>query len=86
MVVSDDVWRQIRGRQGFRFEGLGNRNLKGVGLIDLYLVTLDENPAATSGTTPKRGVSQPAKETEDPLDCCFAICGSQRRTRPGTLQ
>ena len=51
VVVSDDVWRQIRGRQGFRFEGLGNRDLKGVGLIDLYLVTLDENPAATSGTT-----------------------------------
>ena len=51
VVVSDDVWRQIRGRQGFRFERLGNRDLKGVGLIDLYVVTLDENPAATSGPT-----------------------------------
>ena len=51
VVVSDDVWRQIRGRQGFRFERLGNRDLKGVGLIDLYAVTLDENPAATSGST-----------------------------------
>ena len=47
VVVSDDVWRQIRGRQGFRFERLGNRDLKGVGLIDLYVVTLD----ATSGST-----------------------------------
>ena len=37
MVVSEDVWRQIRGREGFRFEPLGNRDLKGVGLIDLYV-------------------------------------------------
>ena len=51
VVVSDDVWRQIRGRQGFRFERLGNRDLKGVGLIDLYLVTLAENPPTTSGST-----------------------------------
>src|SRR5438874_1745227 len=55
VVVSDDVWRQIRGRQGFRFERLGNRDLKGVGLIDLYLVTLAENPPATSGSTTEAG-------------------------------
>jgi adenylate cyclase len=48
VVVSEDVWRQIRGRQGFCFERLGNRDLKGVGLMDLYVVTLDENPVATS--------------------------------------
>src|SRR6266550_3094684 len=48
VVVSEDVWRQIRGREGFRFERLGNRDLKGVGLIDLYLVTLAENPPAAS--------------------------------------
>jgi adenylate cyclase len=46
VVVSEDVWRQIRGREGFRFEPFGNRNLKGVGSIDLYVVTLDENLAA----------------------------------------
>src|SRR5437762_9017059 len=51
VVVSDDVWRQIRGRQGFRFGRLGNRDLKGVGLIDLYLVTLAENSPATWGST-----------------------------------
>ncbi len=45
VVVSEDVWRQVRGREGFRFERLGDRNLKGVGLIDLYVVTLDESPA-----------------------------------------
>ena len=47
VVVSEDVWRQIRGREGFRFEPFGNRNLKGVGSIDLYVVNLDESPAAT---------------------------------------
>jgi TolB-like protein/Flp pilus assembly protein TadD len=36
------VWRQIRGREGLRFEPLGNRDLKGTGLVDLYSVTLGE--------------------------------------------
>ena len=27
VVVSEDIWRQIRGREGFRFEPFGNRNL-----------------------------------------------------------
>ena len=48
VVVSEDVWRQIRGREGFRFEPFGNRNLRGVGLMDLYIVTLDESPATMS--------------------------------------
>jgi adenylate cyclase len=46
VVISEDVWRQIRGREGFRFEALGNREFKGVGLMDLYAVTLEEPPAA----------------------------------------
>jgi adenylate cyclase len=45
VVVSEDVWRQIRGRGGLRFEPLGDRRLKGVGLMDLYAVTLEESPA-----------------------------------------
>jgi adenylate cyclase len=40
--VSEDVWRQIRGREGLRFEPLGNRDLKGTGLVDLYSVTLGQ--------------------------------------------
>jgi adenylate cyclase len=48
VVVSEDVWRQIHGREGFRFEPLGDRNLKGVGSIDLYVVTLEEGPTAPS--------------------------------------
>jgi adenylate cyclase len=46
VVVSEDVWRQIRGREGLRFDALGNRSLKGVGLIDLYAVALEESPTA----------------------------------------
>jgi adenylate cyclase len=49
VVVSEDVWRQIRGREGFRFERLGSRNLKGVGSIDLYAVALEDSPSARSG-------------------------------------
>src|SRR5882762_812295 len=45
VVVTEDVWRQIRGREGFLFEPLGNRELKGVGSIGLYLVTLGEGVA-----------------------------------------
>src|SRR5215470_16478809 len=54
VVVSEDVWRQIRGREGLRFETLGNRNLKGVGLIDLYAVSLEESPRS-SGTSDAGG-------------------------------
>src|SRR5438105_2942084 len=48
VVVTEDVWRQIRGREGFRFEPLGNRPLKGVGSIGLYAVTLDEGATTLS--------------------------------------
>src|SRR4029453_364410 len=55
VVVSEDVWRQIRGREGLRFEALGKRSLKGVGLIDLFAVTLEEIPTAS-------GISEPGGE------------------------
>ena len=57
VVVSEDVWRQIRGRGGLRFEPLGDRRLKGVGLMDLYAVTLEEN-AMASGISNARGESR----------------------------
>ena len=31
VVLSEDVWRQLRGRPEFQFESLGDRSLKGVG-------------------------------------------------------
>src|SRR3982751_2087203 len=38
VVVSQDVWRQLRSRREFGFQHLGERSLKGIGSIDLYLV------------------------------------------------
>ena len=48
VVVSEDVWRQIRGREGFCFEPLGDRPLKGIGSIGLYAVTADEGATTLS--------------------------------------
>jgi adenylate cyclase len=46
VVLSQDVWRQLRGRTEFQFESLGDRSLKGIGPIGLYVVSLKE-PAIT---------------------------------------
>ena len=46
VVLSEDVWRQLRGRAEFQFESLGQRSLKGVGPIGLYVVTL-KKPATS---------------------------------------
>src|SRR5215469_3580373 len=62
VVVSEDVWRQMRGGERLRFHALGNRSLKGVGLIDLYVVTLEESPTA-SGILAGRG-EHPDKRKE----------------------
>jgi len=48
VVVTEDVWRQIRGREGIRFEPLGNRELKGIGSIGLYLVSSRDGATAHS--------------------------------------
>jgi TolB-like protein/Tfp pilus assembly protein PilF len=59
IVVSGDVWRQLRNRSTFRFEPLGERELKGVEALDLYVVTevtqihrpaAPEHPAAAEPT------------------------------------
>jgi adenylate cyclase len=42
VVISQDVWRQLRGRRGFRFEHLGDRPLKGTGPIGLYIVNVED--------------------------------------------
>jgi adenylate cyclase len=64
VVVSEDVWRQIRGREGFRFEALGNRNLKGVGSINLYAVTLAESPTAASIADTEQSGQRPKQKKE----------------------
>ena len=65
VVVSEDVWRQIRGREGLRFEPLGVRELKGIGVIDLYGVTLEERQTMVADLSaeeqPRRPVSRSRK-------------------------
>jgi adenylate cyclase len=45
VVLSRDVWQQLRSRRDFRFQSLGDRSLKGIAPTTLYLVTLQENAA-----------------------------------------
>lgn len=62
VVLSEDVWRQLRGRTEFQFRSLGNRSLKGVGPMGLYLVAL--KAPATTRRPPSGGskTAQPAEE------------------------
>jgi adenylate cyclase len=62
VVLSEDVWRQLRGRKEFQFESLGDRSLKGVGPIGLYLVALKE-PATKR--QPSSAVSDTAQRVEE---------------------
>ena len=48
IVISQDVWRQLRGRAEFRFEHLGDRSLKGVGPIGLYVGTIESGDTSVS--------------------------------------
>jgi TolB-like protein/class 3 adenylate cyclase len=57
IVVSGDVWRQLRNRPSYRFEPLGEHSLKGVEALDLYLVL---EAAAAPVTAAADGVSKSA--------------------------
>src|SRR6266545_1197427 len=63
VVISQDVWRQLRSRREFGFQHLGDRSLKGIGSIDLYTVNVEidgPRPPPSSITTG----TQPAEETK----------------------
>ena len=64
VVLSQDVWRQLRGRSEFRFQSLGERSLKGVGAIDLYAVNVesDATEPSASGATKASPPTQEQKE------------------------
>jgi adenylate cyclase len=51
VVISQDVWRQLRGRREFHFEELGDRFLKGTGLIGLYVMNVEKDAASVSAST-----------------------------------
>src|SRR5215510_10102889 len=50
VVISQDVWRQLRGRSEFRFEHLGDRSLKGIGPIGLYAAMMERAVTSVSKT------------------------------------
>src|SRR6266516_6827036 len=58
VVVSQDVWRQLRGRREFCFEPLGDRSLKGVGPIGLYVVTVQDSGMKSPESIPLRNKSE----------------------------
>ncbi|HEY7472491.1 MAG TPA: adenylate/guanylate cyclase domain-containing protein [Gemmatimonadota bacterium] len=46
VVVSEDVWRQLRARRELRFESLGERTLKGIAApVDVYAIEVAEESA-----------------------------------------
>ena len=50
VVVSQDVWRQLRRRRGFRFEPVGERALKGIA-TPVYVFEVVEGDAAGAAAT-----------------------------------
>jgi TolB-like protein len=60
-MASQDVWRQLRGTTDFHFESLGDRSLKGVGAIGLYIVTLKEPAPRDQPSSAASGIAQPAE-------------------------
>ena len=63
VVLSQDVWRQLRGRTEFQFESLGDRSLKGIGPIGLYTVTVKEPDTRLHPSPARSETAQRAKET-----------------------
>jgi adenylate cyclase len=53
VVVSQDVWRQLRSRRNFSFEHLGERSLKGIGSIDLYVVNVESGSTIVTSNAPQ---------------------------------
>jgi adenylate cyclase len=57
VVISEDVWRQLRGRREFQFQNLGERSLKGTGSIDLYAVNVQVDQARSSGSNLRKDIN-----------------------------
>ena len=70
VVISQDVWRQLRGRREFRFEHLGDRPLKGIGPMGLYVGTMESG--ATSVATPS-GTGNVPSQTQRPSIRSLAV-------------
>ena len=66
VLISQDVWRQLRGRREFRFEHLGDRSLKGIGAIGLYVVNV-ENDLSRAPTSSITKENLPPKRQEQAI-------------------
>src|SRR5262245_3633088 len=66
VVISQDVWRQLRGRREFRFEHLGDRFLKGIGDIGLYVVGV-ENDTSRAHASSITKENPPSKSQEQAI-------------------
>ena len=67
VVLSQDVWRQLRGRTEFQFESLGDRSLKGIGPIGLYTVTVKEPDTRLYPSPVRSETAQRAEETKSEI-------------------
>jgi adenylate cyclase len=67
VVLSQDVWRQLRGRAEFQFESLGDRSLKGIGPIGLYTVTVKEPDTRLPPAPARSEIAQRTKETQSEI-------------------
>src|SRR5436190_6173073 len=51
VVISQDVWRQLRGRREFRFKRLEDRSLKEIGPMGLYVAMMESGAVSKPGDT-----------------------------------
>ncbi|HET6363175.1 MAG TPA: adenylate/guanylate cyclase domain-containing protein [Gemmatimonadota bacterium] len=59
IVVSGDVWRQLRNRPSYRFEPLGEHSLKGVEAMELFLVLeAPSDSGAVQADSPKNAAPE----------------------------
>ena len=72
IVVSGDVWRQLRNRSTFRFEPLGERELKGVEALDLYVVTEVARPRPPAAAA-ERPISPDPAAAAAPTERSIAV-------------
>lgn len=63
VLLSQDVWRQLRSRQDFHSEDLGHQSLKGVGSIRLYAVNT-EHEATTAASAGLTNAGRPAGDKQ----------------------
>jgi adenylate cyclase len=63
VLISQDVWRQLRGRRQFRFEHVGDRTLKGIGVISLYVADVENDARRTPTSSVTRDRRPSEKKT-----------------------